>query len=179
MPRNVDRHAYWAEAGLAHLSDAHILRDGTFQCDRLRCSLYARAARCALNAMLSAQGDQAEVRSLNLLAPVVSLDQAGQGFGRHEERATQYARLLSRVLVIDQSDAGEGYVTRDLFGDQDVEACESAAIFFVDQCCRRLMRATWEQALLRFHPFREPPMVDTRLWARRERSPVRSKRRAS
>ena len=162
-----DHYAYLAEAALSHLSDAHCLRDSTIPCERLRCILFARSARCALSALLSAQGSQHHACTLNLLTPVASLDRQGRYFGRRLDKAQQHARQLSRVLILDQLDAGAGYVTRDLFDARDVQACEAAAVFFVDTCCQRLLRCTWEQALIRFHPFRVPPMTDTTLWQRR------------
>jgi len=106
---------------------------------------------------------------LNLQSPVAYLVGSRCSFGRSTEKAYVHARLLSRVLILDQHDAGTDYVTRDLFDEGDVLRCEAAAQFFVDRCCRRLMRANWEQALIRFLPFREPPMTSTTLWQRRAR----------
>jgi hypothetical protein len=129
--------------------------------------LFARSARCALVALCAAEGLGADESTLSLLTLTSSLGRGGRAFGRHADKAELHARRLSRVLILDQHDAGSGYLTRDLFGMDDVMACEEAAQFFVDLCCRRLLRCTWEQALVRFLPFREPPMIDTVLWQRR------------
>jgi hypothetical protein len=166
----VDHYAYQAEAALAHYTHAQWTQHDGFHCERLSCVLYARAARCALNALLSAQGGNPDAGALNLLAAVACLDQRGRIFGRNLDKVQLHARQLSRALILDQSDAGAGYVTRDLFDQADVETCAAAATFFVDLCCRRLLRATYEQALVRFHPFRQPPMTDTTLWQRRHPS---------
>jgi hypothetical protein len=169
-----DRYAYRAEAALAHFSDAHQMRHEPNGRERLICGLNARAGRGALMALCAAQGLPADESTLNLLAPVDCLDHARRLFGRHIDKAVAHARLLSRVLILDQSDAGAGYVTRDLFDIDDVMRSEEAAKFFVDLCCRRLLRCTWEQALIRFHPFREAPMTHTTLWKRR--GPIGPKR---
>jgi hypothetical protein len=68
-------------------------------------------------------------------------------------------------------------VTRDLFDEADIAACERAAEFFLEICTRCLLRCSWEDALLRFLPFRDVPMADTRLWGRRApQQPVRRSR---
>jgi len=169
MHSATDHYAYRAEAALGLFSDAHQMRHEPDQRERLACSLFARSARCALVALCTAQGLPANESTLNLLSLVTSLDDHGRGLGRHTDKAHLYARLLSRVLILDQHDAGPGYVTRDLFDREDITGCEEAAVFFVDLCCRRLLRCTWEQALIRFLPFREPPMTHTTLWQRRAR----------
>ena len=162
-----DNYAYRAEAALDLFSDAHQMRHEPEQRERLVCGLFARSARCALVALCAAQGLAADEMTLNLLALTNCLERRGRGFGRHADKAELHARRLSRVLILDQHDAGSGYVTRDLFGREDIAGYEEAAQFFVDLCCRRLLRCTWEQALIRLLPFRNPPMTDTVLWQRR------------
>ena len=167
MQDPTDHYAYRAEAALALFADAHQMRQEQDSRQRIVCGLFARSARCALVALCAAQSLPADETTLNLLSPVACLDRRGRGFGRNTDKARLHARILSRVLILDQSDAGAGYVTRDLFDGADVMACEQAAQFFLDHCCRRLLRCTWEQALIRFLPFRCPPMTDTTLWTRR------------
>ena len=160
-----DHYAYTAEAALAAFTDAHLMRQ---ECDRGRerlvCVLFARSARSALVAMCAAQGTPVDAMTVNLMALVAPLDgsrlrQAGQAYAA--------ARLLTRVLILDQLDAGAGYVTRDLFDQVDMLACEAAAKRLLEICCRRLLHCGWEDALIRFEPFRTAPMTDTRLWSRR------------
>lgn len=167
MLSSIDHYAYRAEAALALFSDAHQMRHEPEQRERLVCGLFARSARCALVALCAAQGQPADESTLNLLALTNGLERSGRAFGRHADKAELHARRLSWVLILDQHDAGRGYVTRDLFGREDIAENEAAAQFFVDLCCRRLLRCTWEQALIRFMPFRNPPMTDTVLWQRR------------
>lgn len=166
MDNPVDRYAYLAEAALSLFSDAHLMAQEPLGRERLACGLFARAARCALAALAQSCGEQAQPATLNLAAPVICLDR-GRVFGRQLERALGHARRLSRVLILDQEDAGRGYLVRDLFDVDDVEGCEEAARFFVDLCCRRLLRCDWEQALIRFAAFRDAPMTDAVLWQRR------------
>jgi len=164
MP-SADHYAYFAEAALSWFAEAHLMRqepDGGRE--RLACGLFARSARCALVALCAAQGTPRDAATLNLLSLVEPLD---IGPPRQVERMNAAARLLSRVLVLDQCDAGAGYVTRDLFDRADVVACEAAAKLLVELCCRRLLRCGWEDALIRFEPFRTAPMTDTHLWSRR------------
>jgi len=163
----IHHYAYRAEAALDLFSDAHQMRHEADQRERLVCGLFARSARCALVALCVAQGLPADESTLSLLSLTECLEHRGRGFGRQSDKAQLHARRLSRVLILDQHDAGSGYVTRDLFDRDDVMVCEEAAQFFVDLCCRRLLRCTWEQALIRFLPFRNPPMTDTVLWQRR------------
>lgn len=170
MNFHTDHYAYRAEAALAHFSDAHQIRHEPHGRERLACGLFARSARCALVALCASQSLPADESALNLLSPVDSLDRHRRLFGRHTEKALLHARLLSRVLILDLHDAGSGYVTRDLYDADDVLECEEAAKFFVDWCCRRLLRCTWEQALVRLHPFREAPMTHTALWQRRSQT---------
>lgn len=168
MP-SVDHYAYLAEAALAAFAEAHLMRqepDGGRE--RLACALFARSARSALAALCVAQGTPGDASTLNLMALVAPLD---GGRLRQAEQALTAARLLSRVLVLDQWEAGAGYVTRDLFDQGDVLACEAAAQRLLELCCRRLLRCGWEDALIRFEPFRAAPMTGTGLWARRVAGP--------
>ncbi len=164
MP-STDHYAYFAEAALSCFAEAHLMRqepDGGRE--RLACGLFARSARCALVALCAAQGTPGDAATVNLLSLVAPLD---RGRLRQAQRAYAAARLLSRVLVLDQCDAGAGYVTRDLFDRTDMLACEAAAKVLIELCCRHLLRCGWEDALVRFEPFRTAPMTDTRLWSRR------------
>lgn len=168
MDHPVDRYAYLAEAGLSHFADAHLMAQEPLGRERLACGLFARAARCALAALSESCAVQAQPATLNLAAPVVCLDHY-KVFGRQLQRAFGHARRLSQVLILDEHDAGRGYLVRDLFDVDDVQGCEEAARFFIDLCCRRLLRCDWEQALIRFLPFRDSPMTNTTLWQRRGR----------
>ena len=169
MITNTDQYAYRAEAALSYFSDAHEMRHDCTNRERYACVLFARAARCALAALCAAKGLPVNDTLLNLQAPVASLKTSGCKLGRSEEAAYAHARWLTRVLILDQHDAGADYVTRDLFDESDVLRCEEAAVFFVDRCCQHLLRTNWEQALIRFLPFREVPMTNTFLWQRRSR----------
>jgi len=166
LNHSVERYAYRAEAALDLFEDAHLMRQGQDSQERLVCSLFARSARMALSALCVAEGLDSDDLNLSLFRQTAQLEQRGL-FGRAPERAYRHARLLTRVLILDQQEAGAGYVTRDLFDEADVTACERSAQFFLDICTRRLLRCSWEDALLRFLPFRDVPMVDTRLWVRR------------
>lgn len=178
MKSHTDHYAYRAEAALAHFVDGLQIRHEPHGRERLACGLFARAARGALVALCAAQALPADESALNLLSPVDCLDRHRKLFGRQTDKAFFHARLLSRVLILDQHDAGSGYVTRDLYDADDVFACEEAARFFIDWSCRRLLRCTCEQALGRLHPFRTAPMTHTALWERRSQSgsPGRSSR---
>jgi hypothetical protein len=170
MPRSftsADHYAYHAEAALAHYAQALWLRHDGLHCERLACALYAKAGRGALAALCAARALPFDEATFSLLAAVICLEDQGRAFGRQFDKALGHAQRLSRVLILDQRDAGAGYVTRDLFDADEVECCQHAAAFFMDACCRRLLRATLEQALLRLAPFRQPPLTDTTLWQRR------------
>ena len=169
MSPSADHYAYRAEAALSYFADAHLMRNECENRERHACVLFARSARCALAALCASQGVPVSDTLLNLQSPVACLSGSSCSFGRSTETANAHARWLSRVLILDQHDAGADYVTRDLFDESDVLRCEAAAQFFVDRCCRHLLHTTWEQALIRFLPFREPPMTHTTLWQRRAR----------
>lgn len=170
MHQHIEQYAYHAEAALDLFAEAHLLRQEPDSRERLVCGLYARAGRSALTALCVAEGLHATDIRPTLLPHAVQLDDRGL-FRRRSHEAFRYARLLSRVLILDLTEAGIGYVTRDLFDRADAEACERAATFFLDICTQRLLRCAWDDALIRFLPFRSPPMVDTTLWARRARRP--------
>jgi hypothetical protein len=167
MHSPADHYAYRAEAALAHHLHALWLQHDGVHCERLACGSYSKAARCALVALCLSQGMAADESALSLLPAVACLDRQSRLFGRGADKALAHARRLSRVLILDQHDAGSGYVTRDLFDEGDALACQEAAQYFVDLACRRLLRCTCDQALARLHKFRTPPMTHTVLWQRR------------
>lgn len=170
-------YAYWAEAALAHFEEGSWQRHEALRGEREICVHYARAARAALNALLVAHSAAPAGAITNLLSAVVSLRQLGHDWGRGESRALSHARLLSRVLILDQPDAGADYVARDLFGQEDILQCETAARFFVDTACKRFLGLDAEQTQLRFDPLRRLPMTDTQLWTRRQIHLAKSKRK--
>ena len=172
-------YAYWAEAALAHYEQAQQLQHEALHGERDTCAHYARAARAALNALLAAHSIAPEAGTSYLLAPLATLSRVGQHWGRAAPKAQAHARLLSRVLILDQTDAGADYLARDLFGADDVAVCQVAARFFLETLCQRFLGLDLEQTQLRFDPLRQPPMTHAALWCRRQqrlaaKRPIRS-----
>jgi len=173
MTDPIPPYACQAEAALSLYEDALWLKADGQHIDRITCLLYARAGRAALLALAIHHRIAVIPSTVNLAGLAASLETHEPVLRKPKRQAA--CRDLSRVLVLDGSDAGADYVTRDLFGEEDAEHCADAATQLLNLCCQRLLGMVLDDALLRLFRLRQRPMRDVELWRRRYSRVSRSK----
>jgi hypothetical protein len=136
----------FTDAALSLFTEAQWLRHEATNMERTTCVLYARAGRAALCALLGA--NDADLSSAagtsNLLELVDTLHAQRDPLAANSK---DHARRLSAVLVMDRTDAGRDYVTRELFDRDDVLKCEEGASYMLTACLQRLFGIDLSKAL--------------------------------